>query len=59
MSDADCQSEVVPDGNGSEFPGHLLHQAVKFSNRDLLQDLLSGEEVSVHECLEKTCRERR
>lgn len=51
MSDADNQSEVAPDG-GSEFPGYLLHQAVKFSNRDLLQDLLSGEEVSVHCCLE-------
>lgn len=47
MSEVDSQSEDAPDG-GSEFAGHLLHQAVQFSNRDLLQDLLSGEEVSVH-----------
>lgn len=45
MSKSENESEV-PDG-GSEFPGCLLHQAVKFSNHDLLQDLLSGEEVSV------------
>ena len=29
-----------------EFPGHLIHQAVHWDNPDLLQDLLSGEQVS-------------
>lgn len=33
--------------DGKEFPGHLIHQAVHWDNPDLLQDLLSGDQVSL------------
>ena len=35
-----------------EFPGHLIHQAIEFDNCDLLQDLMSGDEVRKYvDCL--------
>ena len=33
------------DMEDKEFSGHLIHQAVRWDNRDLLQDLLTGDQV--------------